>query len=181
VTWDRNRAAAVGSRRLTACFNFLSTNWGWGKGKAIPVTGRGGPWGCETSRFLHFLDNRLRDSSEVVRITLGRPLPSLRFLVLVYIKWLSRPQGHNAVGRITPIEKSNELIGNRTRDLPACSIVPQPTTLPRAGLRTVSHKIHYTCKLKCLIFWKLLSAFAKKIERLFTTCPSILFLVNQTS
>jgi hypothetical protein len=23
-------------------------------------------------------------------------------------------------------------IGNRTRDLPACSIVPQPTTLPRA-------------------------------------------------
>jgi hypothetical protein len=33
---------------------------------------------------------------------------------------------------IRSIEKSNELIGNRTRDLPACSIVPQPTTLPRA-------------------------------------------------
>jgi hypothetical protein len=31
-----------------------------------------------------------------------------------------------------PIEKSNDLIGNRTRDLPACSILPQPTTLPRA-------------------------------------------------
>jgi hypothetical protein len=29
-------------------------------------------------------------------------------------------------------KKSNDLIGNRTRDLPACSIVPQPTTLPRA-------------------------------------------------
>jgi hypothetical protein len=28
-------------------------------------------------------------------------------------------------------EISNELIGNRTRDRPACSIVPQPTTLPR--------------------------------------------------
>jgi hypothetical protein len=26
----------------------------------------------------------------------------------------------------------HDLIGNRTRDLPACIIVPQPTTLPRA-------------------------------------------------
>jgi hypothetical protein len=25
---------------------------------------------------------------------------------------------------------SNDLIGNHTRDLPACSVVPQPTTLP---------------------------------------------------
>jgi hypothetical protein len=30
------------------------------------------------------------------------------------------------------LKKSNNLIENRTRDLPACSIVPQPTTLPRA-------------------------------------------------
>jgi hypothetical protein len=29
------------------------------KRKAIPVTGRGGPQGCETSRLPHFLDNRL--------------------------------------------------------------------------------------------------------------------------
>jgi hypothetical protein len=28
-------------------------------------------------------------------------------------------------------KKSNDLIGTRIRDLPACSIVPQPTTLPR--------------------------------------------------
>jgi hypothetical protein len=43
---------------------------------------------------------------------------------------LNRPQGHIAAGRITSIEKSNDLIGNRTRDLPACSILPQPTMLP---------------------------------------------------
>jgi hypothetical protein len=30
--------------------------------------------------------------------------------------------------------KKFHLIGTRTRDLPACSIVPQPTTLPRAPL-----------------------------------------------
>jgi hypothetical protein len=30
------------------------------------------------------------------------------------------------------LKKSNDLIRNRTRDFPACSIVPQPTTLPRS-------------------------------------------------
>jgi hypothetical protein len=30
-------------------------------------------------------------------------------------------------------EKSNDLIGNQTRDLPAFTIVPQPTTLPRTA------------------------------------------------
>jgi hypothetical protein len=33
------------------------------------------------------------------------------------------------------LKKSSDPIGNRTRDLQACSIVPQPTTLPRAPLR----------------------------------------------
>jgi hypothetical protein len=45
---------------------------------------------------------------------------------------LSRPKGHIAAGKIKSIEKSNDLIGYRNRDLPACSTVPQPTTLPRA-------------------------------------------------
>jgi hypothetical protein len=45
---------------------------------------------------------------------------------------LSRPQGHSAAGRIRPIKKCNKLVGNRTGDLTACSIVPQPTRLPRA-------------------------------------------------
>jgi hypothetical protein len=38
-------------------------------------------------------------------------------------------------GRIRSIEKTH-LLGSRTVDLPACSIVPQPTTLPRAPLQT---------------------------------------------
>jgi hypothetical protein len=37
-------------------------------------------------------------------------------------------------GKIRSIEKCNDLIGNRTRDLRACSKVPQPTTLPRAPI-----------------------------------------------
>jgi hypothetical protein len=41
--------------------------------KAIPVTGSGGPQGCETWRFPHFLNNRLTDGGEVVSLT-RRPL-----------------------------------------------------------------------------------------------------------
>jgi hypothetical protein len=39
------------------------------KGKAIPVTVRGGPLGCETAKLPHFLDNRLTDDGEVVSLT----------------------------------------------------------------------------------------------------------------
>jgi hypothetical protein len=38
------------------------------KGKSIPVTGRGGPLGCASSRLPHFLDSRLTDSGEVVSL-----------------------------------------------------------------------------------------------------------------
>jgi hypothetical protein len=39
------------------------------KGKDIPVTGHGGPYGCETSRLPHYLDNRLTDGGTVVSLT----------------------------------------------------------------------------------------------------------------
>jgi hypothetical protein len=53
-------------------------------------------------------------------------------LVLISVRGWVDPQGHSAAGRIRSIEKSNGLMSKRTRDLPACSIVPQPTTLPTA-------------------------------------------------
>jgi hypothetical protein len=42
---------------------------GSGKGKAIPVAGRGDPKGCDTSSLLHFLDNRLTVGGEVFSLT----------------------------------------------------------------------------------------------------------------
>jgi hypothetical protein len=42
-------------------------------GKAIPVTGRGGSLGCETSRLPHFPDNQLTDGGEVVSLTRWSP------------------------------------------------------------------------------------------------------------
>jgi hypothetical protein len=39
-----------------------------GTGKAILVTGCGGPEGCERSRLSHFLDNQLADGCEVTGV-----------------------------------------------------------------------------------------------------------------
>jgi hypothetical protein len=44
-----------------------------GKSKAIPVTGHGGPYGCETSMLPHFLDSRFTDGGEVVSLTHRSP------------------------------------------------------------------------------------------------------------
>jgi hypothetical protein len=38
-------------------------------GKVIPVTDRGGPYVCKTSRLPHFLDNRLTDGGDVLSLT----------------------------------------------------------------------------------------------------------------
>jgi hypothetical protein len=54
--------------------------------KSIPVTGNGGPQGCETSRLPHFLNNRLTDDGEVARFRAGRPLPPGRILVLISLR-----------------------------------------------------------------------------------------------
>jgi hypothetical protein len=59
----------------------------------------------------------------------GRQLPPWRFLVPVSVKRLSRSQAPNAAGRIRSIEKSNELVGNRTRDFPSCRMEPKRNTL----------------------------------------------------
>jgi hypothetical protein len=86
------------------------------KGKATPVTGHEDPYGCETSRLSHYLNNRLTGGGEVV-ILMRRPPFTLQ-----KNSWYSF--------LLEAESKSNDLIGIRTHDLPACSIVPQPTTLP---------------------------------------------------
>jgi hypothetical protein len=50
---------------------------------------------------------------------------------------LSQPQGHSAARRIMSMKNSSNTIGNRTRDLQACSTVPQPTAPPRAPVKVV--------------------------------------------
>jgi hypothetical protein len=105
--------------------------------KAIPVTGHEGPKGFKTSRLPYFLDNRLTDGGEV-SLTRRPPLtPQEDSWYSFPLEAESTPR-HSAAGRIRWSEKSHDFIGIRTRDLPACSVVPQRTTLPRA----LNH-IHY--------------------------------------
>jgi hypothetical protein len=62
----------------------------------------------------------------------GRPVPPRKIPGIHFFQKLSPSQGHITAGRIRSIERSNYLVGIRTRDLPVCSTVSQPTTLTRA-------------------------------------------------
>ena len=50
---------------------------------------------------------------------------------------LSRPQGHSAARKIRLTKNLSNPIANRTRDLPVCSAVPQPTEPPRTKSKVV--------------------------------------------
>jgi hypothetical protein len=75
-----------------------------------------GDWGS------HVYRQSAHEGAKVVSPTHRPPL-----LVLISVKRLSRPHGHSAAGRIMLMKNFNDTIVNRTRDLPGCSAVPQPT------------------------------------------------------
>jgi hypothetical protein len=105
----------------------------FGKGKSHPCNMPWRPIGLWDVEAPHFLDTRLTDGGKFVSLTGRQPLTihedSLHSFLLE-AESISGPQCA-AAGRIKSIEKSSDLIGNGTRDLPACSVMGQPTTLPR--------------------------------------------------
>ena len=80
-------------------------------GKAIPGYA---PSAAGRLRYMQLIRPALRTS---------RLYPQAIFLVLR----LSQSQGNSVTGRIMSVNNPNDPIGNRTRDLPFCSAVPQPT------------------------------------------------------
>jgi hypothetical protein len=81
------------------------------------------------------------DGGEVVSITRRSPFTLRKIPGTHFCYRLSRRHGQSAAGSMKSIEKFNDLVGNRTRDLPACSMVPQPTTLPSALKSPYPNKI----------------------------------------
>jgi hypothetical protein len=67
------------------------------KDKAVPVTGREGS-------HIFFLDNRLINGGEVVKLTRQPPFTTRKFPGTHFCYRLSRPQGHSAAVRIRQIE-----------------------------------------------------------------------------
>jgi hypothetical protein len=90
-----------------------------------------GAWGSQLSR------QSAHKGGKVVSLTHRPPLPLGNISGTNFCYRLSQPQGHSAAGRIISMKNSIDTIGNRTRDLPTCSAVPQPTAPPRAP-----HKAH---------------------------------------
>jgi hypothetical protein len=108
------------------------------------------------------------------------------FPVLILLEAKST-RGRSAAERIRSIENSSCLIDNRTRDSPAYSSVPQPTTLPREPKfqRKSSRFIDLRELFNTFLFWDSASCFAyfiKVIRRtdlllitlIFNTCLNII-------
>jgi hypothetical protein len=93
------------------------------KGKAVPLQAWSGP---EDSRKLRFPDfmTTAQDGGKVVSLTHRPYLPRGNTPGTHFYSGLSRPQGHSATRRVMSLKNSNDTIGNPTRDLPVCSVVP---------------------------------------------------------
>jgi hypothetical protein len=105
------------------------------KRESNPITGLTAP------------DFKKKSAHQYVKVfsrTYRPPLPIGNIPDTYFCYRLSQPQGHIAAGRAMPIKNSNDTIGNRNRDLPACSAVPQPTAL---HTQNKNNKISMKCYL----------------------------------
>jgi len=103
--------------------NFDSLSQVNGKGKADPLQAWSGPEGSRKLRFPDFMTTA-QDGGKVVSLMHRPPLTLGNTPGAHFCSRMSRPQGHSVTGRIMSLINYNETTGNRTRDLPVCSVVP---------------------------------------------------------
>ena len=82
-------------------------------------------------KLTEFLDNWHMKVTRLSRVHTSYLYPQKTHLALISVKRLSRPKCRNADARITLLKNANDPILKRSRDLPACFRVPQPTAPPR--------------------------------------------------
>jgi hypothetical protein len=93
------------------------------------------PWGFQEVEAPRFIDNRHMQVVRMSGLRTGRLYPQGNVPGTHFCYRLSRPQGHRVAGRIKSMTNANDTIGNRTRVLPGCTALPQPTALPTAPLQ----------------------------------------------
>jgi hypothetical protein len=86
-----------------------------------------GGWGSQISI------QSAHEGDKVVSPTHRPLLPPRKYSCYLFLL-----EGYSAAGRI--MKNSNDAIGNRTRDIPVCSAVPQPTAPSRAPSMHVGGK-----------------------------------------
>jgi hypothetical protein len=95
----------------------------WEKMEVSCSTGQNPQWAVVPVEEEDFEDNR---HMKVVRLSvlhIGRLYPPGNIPGTHFFNRLCCRQGHNAAGRIMTMKNSNDTIGNRTHELPACSAV----------------------------------------------------------
>ena len=125
-----HRVPKMGVNFLTSCRTsqlLKKDSAPWSKqvnrGKAVPLQAWGGPEGSTKLRFPDFITTA-QDGIKVVSLTHRPPLPPGNTPDTHFCQRLSRPQGHSVTGRIMSLKNSYDKIGNPTRNLPVCSVVP---------------------------------------------------------
>jgi len=111
-----------------------------------PVQDWTGAEGFQEVETIRFPQNR------VARPTQGPPLSQGNTSNTNFCYRMIRPQCYSAAGNIKSMKNPNELIWNRTCDLPACSAVPQPTAPPRVPPLFITN-INGSVFTYCLILW----------------------------
>jgi hypothetical protein len=107
---------------------------------SIPaITGLDRPWGFQELEAPRFQDNRHMNVVGLSTLSAGRLYPKVIFLALVSVRgWVK-----SRSGRIMSKKNCNYTMGNRNRDLPACSAVPQQTAPPLASVyRAILLDVH---------------------------------------
>ena len=74
------------------------------------------------------------------------------------------------------MKNSNNTIGNRTRDLPACSAVPQPTALPRVPIGHRTYRLVSAVSARLSRKLELLDNYSESLP-----CPVSKILVQRFS
>jgi len=100
--------------------------------KSYRITCLEKPWGFQEVEVPRFQDNQLMTVVRLSALNTGHLYPPGNIPCTHFSYSLSRSHGRSAAGRIMSMKNCNDTIGNRTRDLPTCSTVPQPAALRRA-------------------------------------------------